>query len=798
MTVRMTTHRRRGIGVVALAAFAIAMPAAVAPAADDKTQGKGTRDDRRLPFQVKFDDARRAAITDKVRGKAAGKTHKAKGRWVELSREGTDRVFVVITEFGNARHSSSLFADQNPDGTPASNAQVFDGPLHNSIPEPDRAINNRTLWQPDYTPQHYDNMYFNRMAKYYESQSSGRYSVEGQVTEWVKVPFNEARYGRDVCGSIICNNTWFLIRDAMAYWVKGQLDAGKTTTQIAQYLRTFDKSDRYDIDGDGNFSEPDGFIDHFQIVHAGGDQAAADPQQGSDAIWSHRWYAAVSGGGPGGLPGVNAGQGGASGGLAIPHNPVGVWVGDYTIQPENGGLGVFAHEFGHDLGLPDLYDTSGNTGGAENSTGFWSLMSSGANLGDGGAEGIGDAPPDLGAWEKFQLGWLGCDECEGGRYYDLAKAGAKSDHAVGPAEGATKNAAQAVIVELPDKRRETATVDPKTGSYAYWSSAGNDLDTTMTKAFTLAGGATVTADAWYDIEDTFDYAFLELSSDDGATWTPVLTNLSDPASRDQSGFNSSGTGLTGSSGGEYRQLTATLPSSGPVLVRFRYRTDSSVAGRGFAIDNLVVAGGAVDGAEADAGWTFDGFKRTTGTQVSFHLNAYIAENRGYRKFDSSLRTAYNFGFVDVKPDLVEHFPYQDGLLISYWDESFDDNNVGDHTGGGRILPIDAHPTFFHSYDGHLLRPRTLAFDSTFGREQTDAITIHKDSHPTRIPSQPAVPVFDDRNTYWFDNDGHGATGTHAGRFQPGWYGVDVPKTGTQIRVKSATTENMQVEVRPVP
>ena len=54
------------------------------------------------------------------------------------------------------------------------------------------------------------------------------------------------------------------------------------------------------------------------------------------------------------------------------------------MQPENGGLGVFAHEFAHDLGLPDLYDTSGNTGGAENNTAFWTLMSSGANIGDGG------------------------------------------------------------------------------------------------------------------------------------------------------------------------------------------------------------------------------------------------------------------------------------------------------------------------------------------------------------------------------------------------------------------------------
>ena len=101
------------------------------------------------------------------------------------------------------------------------------------------------------------------------------------------------------------------------------------------------------------------------------------------------------------------------------------------MQPENGGLGVFAHEYGHDLGLPDLYDTSGNTGGAENSTGFWTLMSSGANIGDGSPDGIGDAPTDLGAWERFQLGWL---EPQGssGPFYEVASAGAKSTHKLGP------------------------------------------------------------------------------------------------------------------------------------------------------------------------------------------------------------------------------------------------------------------------------------------------------------------------------------------------------------------------------
>jgi immune inhibitor A len=197
------------------------------------------------------------------------------------------------------------------------------------------------------------------------------------------------------------------------------------------------------------------------------------------------------------------------------------------------------------------------------------------------------------------------------------------------------------------------------------------------------------------------------------------------------------------------------------------------------------------------GWTFNGFKRTTGTEVSFHYNAYIGEYRNYRGYDTSLRTAYNFGFLDSRPDWVEHYPYQDGLLITYWDESFGDNNVGDHPGGGLILPVDAHPTFHHSYDGHLLRPRTLSYDSTFGREPTDAITVHKNSTPTTIPSQPGVPTFDDRNNYWFNADEHAATGSHVGRYQPGWYSVNVPKTGTIIEVKSTSAQGnfMQVQVR---
>ena len=76
------------------------------------------------------------------------------------------------------------------------------------------------------------------------------------------------------------------------------------------------------------------------------------------------------------------------------------------MEPENGGLGVFAHEYGHDLGLPDFYDTAGG----DNSTSFWTLMSSGSWLSHGGHDGIGTTPGGMGPDERMFLGWLDYDD----------------------------------------------------------------------------------------------------------------------------------------------------------------------------------------------------------------------------------------------------------------------------------------------------------------------------------------------------------------------------------------------------
>jgi len=749
---------------------------------------------------------RDAALQRKLEGKRPYPKGVGPAKRVPLELEGTDRVFVVLAEFGDLRHPA--FCDEEAvappatqpcqfpsDGTP----QQYDGPLHNQIPAPDRSVDNSTLWQPDYNRAHYEDMYFNRMKEYYEHQSSGRYTIEGDVTEWVKVPFNEARYGRNYCGAIVCSTTYSLLRDAMAIWVNDRLAEGMLMPEINAYLASFDIEDRYDIDGDGNYEEPDKVIDHFQIVHAGGDEAAGDPAYGTDAIWSHRSRAALVAG-PGGMPAFRVGTGTTASGANIPTNLTDYWVSDYTIQPENGGLGVFAHEFGHDLGLPDLYDTSGNTGGAENNTGFWTLMSSGANIGDGGPDGIGDAPTDLDAWSKLYLGWLD-EQGDKGPFYEIVDAGADGTVRLSDNDEALSNGVQAMVVNLPDNVVQYTIGDPVQGDWMWYSDQGSNLENTMTKSTGVSAG-TLTAQINYETEAEYDYFYVEASSDGGATFLPVDTNLSDHAGHpghDPDNNNPTGLGITGTSEGAWVQVSATLPA-GTNAVRFRYSTDPAVTEFGVLVDDVKINGASIGDAEqADQGWTLDGFYRTNGTEEVSYYNAYIVENRQYDDYDSSLRTAYNFGFLNTRPDWVETYPYQNGALIWYLNDEYNlqgdfNNNVGDHPGEGFLLPVDAHPQFSHWQDGTLMRPRILTYDSTFGYEKTQAITLHNNGVPATVPSRPGVPVFDDTAQWWFNADEHGATGSHPGRYQPGWYSVDVPKTGTTIEVDKPGSRNGVVDI----
>jgi immune inhibitor A len=691
------------------------------------------------------------------------KATKAKvDQYVELSREKTDRIFVVLAEFGNERHPNYPDVDIAP-AIPG--PATFEGPLRNAIPAPNRSVDNSTVWQADYNQKHYQDLYFgtgNSVKKYYEQQSSGRYSVSGEVTDWVKVKYNEARYGRSngyPCGGSVCSNTWALIQDAVNQWVVDQKAKGRTTAQITADLKTFDQWDRYDFDGDGNFNEPDGYIDHFQIVHSGGDQADGDPQQGEDAIWSHRW-AVLTAGGPANNP---------AGGAQI--GDTGLFVSDYTIQPENGGVSVFAHEYGHDLGLPDHYDTSGAP--VENGVNWWTIMAQ-SRVGKPSDGGIGEQAADLGAWDKLQLGWLD---------YEIVKAGQTRTIDLGPHEYNSAKA-QAAVVTLPPKNVTTQLQPPAVGTKSWWSGEGDDLNRTMSRQVTLpAGTSSLTFQANWDIEDcgpdACDYAYVEVN--DGTGYKPIAGSI---------GTAAEGNGIDGKSNG-WKPATFDLSAyAGKTIgLQFRYSTDGSAGGFGFFADAIKVTSGSTtlvdSGAEATPeGWTLNGFSSVGSTLTTAYANYYIASNINYVKQDQYLKSGpYNFGWASTLADKVEHFPYQDGLLIWYWDTSQRDNNTNEHPGEGLVLPIDSHPVPINRLDGQIWRPRIAGYDAPFGLEKADSFTLHVNGQASYIRGQNGVSTFNDSLTYWYPE-------------QP-QNGVKVPNNGVNIKVqsKSGTTTKIKVSSR---
>ena len=501
-------------------------------------------------------------------------------RYVELGREKTDRIFVVLAEFGDVRHPS--YPDQ--DTHPATPGPIdFTGPLVDEIPQPDRTVDNSTVWRPSFDQAYFQELYFGgdeSLRDYYEKQSSGRYSVGGTVTDWVKVQFNEARYGRSngfPCGGSVCTNTWALVRDAANQWVADQLAAGRTPTQVAAEMQSFDVWDRYDYNGNGNFDEPDGYIDHFQIVHAGGDQADGDPIFGEDAIWSHRWYA-FQDFGIGGPPQNKLG------GTQI--GSTGIWIGDYTIQPENGGRSVFYHEYGHDLGLPDDYNI---ISGGDNNNEHWTLMAQ-SRLGARDDEGIGERGGDIGAWNKLQLGWLN---------YKAVDANDAHLAVLGPAEY-NSNKPQALVVNLGLKDVQHDLGAPATGATQWYSGTGNGHENTITRTVTVgAAPAALTFDARWNIEDCgpdpCDYAFVEVSTDGGATYTAIPGDITNPAE---------GNGIDGvQADWAPASFDLTTYAGQTINLRFTYSMDPAVEGQvgdlppGIFVDNIAVTGGFTDGAE---------------------------------------------------------------------------------------------------------------------------------------------------------------------------------------------------------
>lgn len=181
---------------------------------------------------------------------------------------------------------------------------------------------------------------------YYLRQSYGQLDIETTVTPWVSLYSTKSDYGSDGAAEIIA--------------------------EALQKISSSINLTQFDNDGDG-------VLDGLAVIHQGKGQ---EMSASSDDIWSHSST----------ISGLSVG---------------GVQVNRYTIEPEMlatgeiSTIGVICHEFGHNLGAPDFYDTDYAKNNEYPGTGVWDLLGSGAWNGY-----YGDQPAGINMWQKIIFNWV--------------------------------------------------------------------------------------------------------------------------------------------------------------------------------------------------------------------------------------------------------------------------------------------------------------------------------------------------------------------------------------------------------
>jgi hypothetical protein len=209
-------------------------------------------------------------------------------------------------------------------------------------------------------------------------------------------------------------------------------------------------------------------------------------------------------------------------------------------------------------------------------------------------------------------------------YANAPKAGPSETVSDCPADTATRTVNQYGVdyirINCPGKyslKFEGATSthllpsDPHTGTHAFWSNKGDESDITLTRTFDLTavtGPVSMNYWTWYDIEQDFDYVYVEASTD-GQHWT-ILTTPSGTASNPTGA--SFGWGYTGQSNAWIQESVDLSQFVGQNLsIRFEYLTDQAANGEGFLLDDISIPAinYSTDFEADDSGWQAAGFAR---------------------------------------------------------------------------------------------------------------------------------------------------------------------------------------------
>ena len=750
----------------------------------------------------------KARMMERQRLLEAGQTAEA----AALAQTGTDRVLVILVEFSGTDvftwtapitpTDPSTGSQWDPlgiadpgeyTGTVGDCSNIitqtqtftYTGPLHNMIERPRSAADRSgdSIWSPDFDPQWFDDFMFGNgvvisytrqdsssvyesfvgqsVNEYFGDLSSGAYTVTGDVVGWVSVPHSTWYYDADQCpgarsgastsrGVIPgAGNARTLVRDA--------LDA---VNAISDTISGFDWAN-YDQNGDG-------IIDRLWIVHAGfGEEDSttllnrdpvdsADPTRttpvpedfyGEAAVWSH------------------------SSAVTPPYSVTqNIAAGAYIIMPENGGIGVFAHEDAHNLGADDLYAY----GNGETSAGFWALQAD-----DWTGYPIGFEPPAPDPWHLDNWGWLEPKVITDVTQVYTVTLGQASYFDTNTAPGQVYRGAK---IMLPNGEAPLA-LPPWQGSNYWWGCKADVANGRMTTKLPIAlpsGAVTLTFDTAYGIETEWDFLWVQVSTDSGTTWN-TLTNTNTTCTHDSGwigGLYGFPTDLCGAGLGGFTDYNASFPDPDTetfdlsayagqnILLRLWYMTDWGTTYEGPFVDSVQIVGSsgvvfADDAESGDANWNYTApWIRSNGSQPFTH-NYYLQ----WRNTNSN--GGYDSALGDPR---WRYGPANTGLLVWYNNNFYTDNEVFNYLTDfpgfgpkGRMLVVDSHPDPYREpnmvaagYDneGGNVAHRSLMRDAPFTLQNTVDFTM-TNSYPytstvftSQYTGRPAASEFNDAFGYY--------------------------------------------------
>lgn len=207
---------------------------------------------------------------------------------------------------------------------------------------------------------------------YYMAASNGQFAPTFDVAGVVELPQTSAYY--------VGNGKYATFGEALVY----ALDAVDDEVDFS----------KYDFDGDGT-------VDTVYFIYAGYGQADTGDET---TVWPHQSI----------LQGMIGTKKSLDGVYVNPYATSQELKGGshyYYKDGELAGIGTFCHEFGHVLGLPDLYDPNYNSQCITPNE--WSIMDQGSYSGDS------NCPPLFSAYERWVCWWLEYDELEDMTSYEI-------------------------------------------------------------------------------------------------------------------------------------------------------------------------------------------------------------------------------------------------------------------------------------------------------------------------------------------------------------------------------------------